>query len=64
MSVIAKENQLLMVFVKGSPEFIKSRCNNIDDTYDSYKKHTQYGFRVLAMAYRILNENHMNVDRD
>lgn len=57
MSVIVKEQEKFKVFIKGSPEKIKSLCirdslpSNFDDIYNEF---SIQGLRVLALAYRDL----------
>mmetsp|Transcript_23928 Transcript_23928/g.27550 ORF Transcript_23928/g.27550 Transcript_23928/m.27550 type:complete len:98 (-) Transcript_23928:1492-1785(-) len=61
MSVISinHEDKALTSFVKGSPEMIQSLCveDSIPgDYFDVLERYTKDGLRVLAMAFRILED--------
>ncbi|ODV96459.1 hypothetical protein PACTADRAFT_33629 [Pachysolen tannophilus NRRL Y-2460] len=57
-SSIATHNGKTLVAVKGAPETIKSMLDNIPENYeDCFKSFTRSGSRVLALAYKYLENN-------
>ncbi|XP_077866411.1 polyamine-transporting ATPase 13A3 [Saccoglossus kowalevskii] len=62
MSVItqAKGSNNLVIYVKGAPEKVAAHCDNLtvpDDFQEVLQEYTHQGLRVLAIAYRILDES-------
>ncbi|ODV60842.1 ion-transporting P-type ATPase SPF1 [Ascoidea rubescens DSM 1968] len=48
----------ILVSVKGAPETIRSRLINVPENYEEiYKSFTRSGSRVLALAYKLLEDN-------
>jgi len=69
MSVVV-ENKLddtLICFMKGSPETIKDLCdpNYLPADYDEkLDKITQSGFRIIALAYRVLDDEEYGIKQN
>mgnify|MGYP004705476759 CR=1 FL=1 len=62
-SVISKVNNKVLVGCKGAPETIHERLTDVPSDYEStYKYFTRNGSRVLALAYKYL-ENDKNLDK-
>lgn len=69
MAVVVRTEEQFYAFVKGAPETIQERLNDIPSFYVStYKKYTRQGSRVLALAYKPLPEMTVsearNLDRE
>lgn len=68
MSVVSRINNELLVFVKGSPEIIKTLCINTPPTYDYLvKKYASKGLRIIACAYKrtdILYTDRKEIEKD
>lgn len=57
MAVVVRVQEQFFAFVKGAPETIQGRLNDLPSSYvETYKKYTRQGSRVLALAYRPLPE--------
>lgn len=62
-SVISNVDGKILVGVKGAPETIVERLTNVPSDYEStYKYFTRNGSRVLALAYKYL-DNDKNLDK-
>ncbi|KAK1433701.1 hypothetical protein QVD17_10616 [Tagetes erecta] len=69
MSVVVRTEEQFYAFVKGAPETIQERLNDIPAFFVStYKKYTRQGSRVLALAYKPLPDMTVsearNLDRE
>ncbi|XP_071710004.1 probable manganese-transporting ATPase PDR2 [Rutidosis leptorrhynchoides] len=69
MAVVVRTEEQFYAFVKGAPETIQERLNDIPAFYvNTYKKHTRQGSRVLALAYKTLPDMTVsearNLDRE
>nr|GFB68693.1 probable manganese-transporting ATPase PDR2 [Tanacetum cinerariifolium] len=69
MAVVVRTEEQFYAFVKGAPETIQERLNDIPAFYVStYKKYTRQGSRVLALSYKPLPDMTVsearNLDRD
>ncbi|CAI9296880.1 unnamed protein product [Lactuca saligna] len=67
--VIRTEEPSFYAFVKGAPETIQERSNDIPSFYiNTYKRYTRQGSRVLALAYKPLPDMTLsearNLDRE
>ncbi|OVA03886.1 Cation-transporting P-type ATPase [Macleaya cordata] len=57
MAVVIRVEDAFFAFVKGAPETIQDRLIDLPPSYvESYKKYTRQGSRVLALAYKPLQE--------
>lgn len=59
MSVVAQSEDSLILLCKGAPETVASLCDPISipgDFADRLQRYTQFGYRVLALATRYLND--------
>lgn len=46
------------VLCKGAPEILQALLAEVPENYkETYEYYTRMGYRVLALAYRVLNEN-------
>ncbi|XP_078437712.1 phosphate deficiency response 2 [Wolffia australiana] len=69
MAVVVRIQDDFFAFVKGAPETIQERLNDLPPSYvETYKKYTRQGSRVLSLAYKALPEMAVNearnLDRD
>jgi cation-transporting P-type ATPase 13A2 len=66
MSVIVKDGNKRFLFVKGSPDKIGSMISKKPDNYeDNVRDHSLNGYRVIAMAYKEINEDYKgNLEED
>ncbi|KAI3726103.1 hypothetical protein L1987_65900 [Smallanthus sonchifolius] len=69
MSVVVRSEEQFYAFVKGAPETIQERLNDIPAFFVStYKRYTRQGSRVLALAYKPLPDMTVsearNLDRE
>ena len=63
MSTIIYMNGGYRVLTKGAPETIKSLLKSSHPNYDQvYSKYTKQGYRVLALAYKSLDVQSINLD--
>ncbi|KAG4392757.1 hypothetical protein GLYMA_04G204800v4 [Glycine max] len=57
MAVVVRIQEEFFAFVKGAPEVIQDRLIDIPPSYvETYKKYTRQGSRVLALAYKSLDD--------
>ncbi|XXG50746.1 hypothetical protein AAC387_Pa02g4686 [Persea americana] len=57
MAVVVRVREEFFAFVKGAPETIQDRLIDLPSSYvETYKKYTRQGSRVLALAYKPLQE--------
>lgn len=64
MSCIIRQNNAYMVVSKGSPESLRPLINNLPGTYDKrVAELTSEGYRVLALAYKTIRQEDVNMDR-
>ncbi|KAL7124750.1 hypothetical protein ABFS83_14G070300 [Erythranthe nasuta] len=57
MAVVVRVQEQFFAFVKGAPETIEERLIDVPEWYvKTYKKHTRQGSRVLALAYKSLQD--------
>ncbi|OMJ82558.1 hypothetical protein SteCoe_16723 [Stentor coeruleus] len=62
MGVIVEEEGKTYLYMKGAPEVLIPLCKNVpDDIYQVFLKYTRKGYRVLACAYKILDNFDMNL---
>lgn len=69
MAVVVRTEEQFFAFVKGAPETIQERLNDIPAFYVStYKRYTRQGSRVLALAFKPLPDMMVsearNLDRE
>lgn len=69
MAVVVRTEEQFFAFVKGAPETIQERLNDIPAFYVStYKRYTRQGSRVLALAFKPLPDMTVsearNLDRE
>ncbi|KAL4581769.1 hypothetical protein LXL04_006297 [Taraxacum kok-saghyz] len=69
MAVVVRTEEQFYAFVKGAPETIQERLNDIPSFYiNTYKRYTRQGSRVLALAYKPLPDMTVsearNLDRE
>ncbi|KAJ9562227.1 hypothetical protein OSB04_007387 [Centaurea solstitialis] len=69
MAVVVRTEEQFFAFVKGAPETIQERLNDVPAFYVStYKKYTRQGSRVLALAFKPLPDMTVsearNLDRE
>ncbi|KAF9596590.1 hypothetical protein IFM89_012713 [Coptis chinensis] len=69
MAAVVRVKDDFFAFVKGAPETIGDRLTDLPSSYvDTYKKYTRQGSRVLALAYKPLQEMSVSearsLDRD
>lgn len=63
MSTIVFYDNHFRVLTKGAPETIKTLLKEEVENYDKvYTHYTRQGYRVLALAYKELDTNKINVD--
>ncbi|OMJ79978.1 hypothetical protein SteCoe_19847 [Stentor coeruleus] len=61
MGVIVEENGIIYLYMKGAPEVIFPLCENVpEDMYQLFLKYTRKGYRVLACAYKVLDNFDVN----
>lgn len=66
MSVIVNEKDNFWVYVKGAPEKVKDMCimDSVPNGFNELlEKNAMQGFRVLALAYKEIGRNQMNLSR-